>query len=348
MHVQRLKSLGCAVILAALSAISSEAAAEPLLNGEEAAKLADAYFLRGKALLKDGNIKEAYKQYKASWDLKKSYDIAANLGNVEYELGMPRDAAEHLAFSVRNAAVSVGSDRLDKIKKLLDQAKTLVGVVVVKVNLEGADVFIDGELVGRSPLTNELYVDPGPRSIEARLPGHETAKQTVDCPRLMPQTVMLTLTPVVVPPGSADPIESTVTPKDKAPRRSRLVPLAIGGGVAVAGLAVGVTSLLVSSDKRNDAEQLVLTLGGKDNNTSACYQKTTPQCVQLADDQRAAGTLQAVAIVGFVTAGLAAMATATYALIPAAPAPTPATNGQVRASFSIGPDGGGFTIHGLF
>jgi hypothetical protein len=350
MHVQRFKSFGCVVMFAALSALSGEAASEPLLNGEEAAKLADAYFLRGKALLKDGNIKEAYKQYKASWELKKSYDIAANLGNVEYVLGMPRDATEHLAFSVRNAAVSVGSDRLDKIKKLLDQAKTLVGVVVVQVNLEGADIFIDGELVGRSPLAYELYVDPGLRSIEARLPGHETAKQSVDCPRLLPQTVTLTLKPVVAPPDQADPVESVARPKDKVPRKSRLLPLAIGGGVALAGLAVGIPSLLVAGSKRSAADLLYDQLKGTPLNISACYMNPSAECAQLASDSRTAGTLQAVAIAGFVTAGLAAMATGTYALLPAtpAPAPAPAPSGQVRASFSVGPDGGGLTIHGRF
>jgi hypothetical protein len=347
MHVQRLKSLGCVVLLAALSAISGEAASQPLLNGEEAAKLADAYFLRGKALLKDGNIKEAYKQYKASWDLKKSYDIAANLGNVEYELGMPRDAAEHLAFSVRNAAVSVTPDRLDKIKKLLDQAKTLVSVVVVKVNVPGADVFVDGELVGRSPLTDELYVDPGPRTIEARLTGHETAKQTVDCPRTSTQTVTLTLNPTATPVSSAGPTgSSTAPPGSKIPRRNRLIPLAVGGGVTAAGVAVGLTSLIVAGGRRGDAEQLQLKLGGKPTNTSACYQNTSAECARLESDYRTAGALQNVAIIGFVTAGLAAMATATYALLPATPVPAP--SGQVRASFSVGPDGGGLMIHGRF
>jgi hypothetical protein len=350
MHVPRLKSFGCVVILAALSALEGEAASQPVLSGEESAKLADAYFLRGKALLKEGNIKEAYKQYRASWDLKKSYDIAANLGNIEYELGMPRDAAEHLAFSVRNAAVSVTPGRLDKIKKLLDQAKVLVGAVVVKVSLDGADVLVDGELVGRSPLTDELYVDPGPRVIEARLPGHETEKQTVDCTRSSMQTVSLTLRPIVIPPddvSSARPIPTSTAPPPigGGPRRLTL-PVAVGAGVAAAGIGLGLTSTLLSNARSAEATQLHEEIAGKPENTSACSRTPlSTNCEKLHNAYTDKNSFRNLAIIGFATAGVAVLATATYALIPA---PAPATTGQVRAAFSVGPDGGGLMIHGRF
>jgi hypothetical protein len=349
MHLPRLKSFGCVVILAALLALSREAASQPVLSGEETAKLADAYFLRGKALIKDGNIKEAYKQYKAAWDLKKSYDIAANLGNVEYQLGMPRDAAEHLAFSVRNAAVSVTSDRLDKAKKLLEQARTLVGAVVVKVNLDGADVLIDGELMGRSPLSDEIYVDPGSRTIEARLPGHEPVKETVDCARSSMQTVALTLKPIVIPPdvGSARPIATSAPPPPGGggPRRMSL-PIAVGAGVAVAGVGLGLTATLISNARSGDATQLRDELAGKPENTSACRQTPLPaKCEELQGAYVDVGSFRNVAIIGFATAGVAALATVTYALIPS---PVPVTTGQVRASINVGPDGGGLMIHGRF
>src|SRR5262245_51434311 len=100
MRVHRWKNIGGIVALSAFFAFTGVASSQPVLSSEDSAKLADAYFLRGKALLKEGDVKGAYREYKACWDLRKTYDIAANLGNVEYELGLPRDAAEHLAFSI--------------------------------------------------------------------------------------------------------------------------------------------------------------------------------------------------------------------------------------------------------
>ena len=343
MHVHRLKRLGCAVVLAAISTFPLEAASQPVLSGEEAAKLADAYFLRGKALLKDGKVKDAYKEYKASWDLKKSYDIAANLGNIEYELGMPRDAAEHLAFSVRNAAVSVGSDRLDKIKKVLDQAKALVSVVIVRVNVDGAEVLIDGESVGRSPISEELYVDPGPRTIEARLSGHEVTTKTEDFARASTRTVYLELKPLPAttaptPGGAPRPGGSRVPHKN-------MLPVAIGGGIAAAGLGLGLISILLSNAKSAEADGLRTKLAGTPPDVSACFKSMNPECAQLDNAYIASTSFRNLAIIGFSVGSVAALATATYALIPPS---APARDHRVRASFSVGPGSFGVAIHGQF
>jgi hypothetical protein len=348
MPVHRLKSLGCVIVLAALSSISSVASSQPVLSSDEAAKLADAYFSRGKNLLKEGNIKAAYKEYKAAWDLKKSYDIAANLGNVEYELGMPRDAAEHLAFSVRNAAVSVTRERLEKMKKVLDLAKALVGAMVVRVNIDGAEILIDGETIGRSPIVEELYLDPGPRTIEARLAGHETAKKIVEFPRASTRMVYLELKPIPARPAPTASITAPPPPPPPRPRpRKNLVPLGVGAGVAVASLGVGITSLFVSNAKSDAAADLRAKLAGTPPSDSSCYPPSphSEQCEQLDSDYVAAGSFRNASIIGFMTAGLATMATVTYALIPPS---APAVERRVRAAFGVGPRGGGLTIEGRF
>src|SRR6187401_1861329 len=45
----------------------------------EASQKSDDLFKRGKDYYKDGKVKEAYGSYRAAWDLKRSYDLAANL-----------------------------------------------------------------------------------------------------------------------------------------------------------------------------------------------------------------------------------------------------------------------------
>src|SRR5262245_56559173 len=64
----------------------------------EASQKSDDLFKRGKDYYKDGKLKEAYGSYRAAWDLKKSYDLAANLANTEFLLGLKRDATEHYAY----------------------------------------------------------------------------------------------------------------------------------------------------------------------------------------------------------------------------------------------------------
>jgi len=48
-----------------------------------------------------GSVQDGYDAYRKAWDLKQSSDIRRNLGNVEVELGKPRDAAEHLSYCLK-------------------------------------------------------------------------------------------------------------------------------------------------------------------------------------------------------------------------------------------------------
>lgn len=341
------KSLGCIVALAALSATSSVAFSQPsktAMSGEEAARLADAHFLQGKALLKSGDLKGAYREYRASWDLKRTYDIAANLGNVEIQLGLTRDAAEHFAFSLRNAAVSVAPDRLEKIRKLLDQAKAQVGAVTVKVNVDGAEVLVDGEVVGRSPIAEEIYVDPGRRSIEAKLAGHESAKQSITVERAGSLSVSLTLKQIEGSPYVAP----TATEPPPPPPHKPMIPIFVGAGVTAVGLGVGIVSALVSSAKSNQADDLRADLLTKNQGSkSTCYAPTRPaDCMRLDAAYVDAGSFRNLEIIGFAAAGVAAVATLTYALIP--PSATKPTDSRVRASVIVGPGSGGMVVQGRF
>ena len=160
MRAYGIKTLGYLVVLSSVLGLSPLAHSQPDVRGADAAQQADEHFLKGKSLLKGGNVRGAYEEYKTSWNLKRTYDIAANLGNLELSLGMPRDAAEHLAFSVRNYAITgTTPERLDKTKQLLAQARAQVTALTIHVNVDGAEVAIDGKVVGRAPIVEEVYVD---------------------------------------------------------------------------------------------------------------------------------------------------------------------------------------------
>lgn len=106
--------------------------------------------------------------------LKKSHDIAANLGNSEMELHRYRDAAEHLAWSLRHAPTGQ-SDRREALEKMLKEARTHVGSVALRSSVEGAELSVDGVTAGRSPLEGEVFVEPGAHKFAAVLTGYEPA-----------------------------------------------------------------------------------------------------------------------------------------------------------------------------
>ena len=71
---------------ASLAAVLDGAAfAQPKAPSADEARVADEHFKRGKARVKEGKYQEALAEYSAAWALKQTFDIAANLGNVELE-----------------------------------------------------------------------------------------------------------------------------------------------------------------------------------------------------------------------------------------------------------------------
>lgn len=355
MLVHRLKSSRLVLAFTALAAAAALTLSHDS-RGDDPGKEAEEHYLRGKALLKGGDVKGAYLEYRASWDLKQSYDIAANLGNLELEQGLPRDAAEHLAFALRSVAVGVPEDRVAAIRGLLDRARRLVAAAAVKVNIAGAEILVDGLPVGRSPLSGEIFVDPGKRTIEARLSPYAPAKKVFDFQRAttIPVELELVLTAPTASASASASVAPSAPPVVTATPKS-MVPIGVGVAAAAAGLGVGIVGLVLSGSKASEVDGLQGELAPLDTkgNHSVCTTGAPPaQCADLDSALIAKGSFRNLAIAGFATAGVASLATVVWILIPGAKPvtvkPTTEKATPVRASFSAGPSGGSVILSGQF
>jgi PEGA domain len=318
-------------------------------RGADPGKEAEEHYLRGKVLLKTGDVKGAYLEYKASWNLKQSYDIAANLGNLELEQGMPRDAAEHLAFALRTVAVTVPEDRIEAMRGLFNRARRLVGSATVKVNIAGAEILVDGQTVGRSPLAGEIFLDPGKRTIQARLSPYVPAQKVIDVARASVEPVDL----VLVLPAATAPTSTAQLPPPPPPKS--MIPVGVGVAAAAAALGVGIVGVVLSGTKAAEVDRLTgaLNASEKEQNKAPhtiCASNRPPECADLDSAFVAKGSYRNMAIAGFATAGVTALATAAWVLLIPGPhaAPTKETPSPVRASFGAGPSGGSVILSGQF
>lgn len=313
------------LLLAATIALSTPVLSQPSPNITDAAAQADEHFRKGKELLKDGKKLEAREEYLAALKLKKSYDVAGNLGSLELLLKMPRDAAEHLAFAVRNYASSgTTPEQLEKAKQKLAEAKKQVGTVRVAVSVDGAEVLVDGVSVGRAPLDGEVFVEPGARVLEARLAGYEPARQSVQAEKGAEQAMTLTLA------QSAPKVATTATSSASVPPTASGVPSAppikeeprggpnktiviAGGATAGAALIAGVVFTVVANGKASDAAQQRMkvfhTYGSE-----ACGPHPNTDCQMLHGFMSDQATYSNVALSSFIGAGAVGVATAIYVL----------------------------------
>lgn len=318
------------VLLAAAFGLSAPAFSQPKPSGADDTQQADEHFHKGKELMASGRVKEAREEYLTAFRLRKSYDVAGNLGSAELTLGFPRDAAEHLLFALHHYAASgTTAAQLETAKQRFAEAERQIGRVKVSVSMNGADVLVDGTVVGRAPLDEDVFVEPGERTIEARLAGYEPAKQTIKIGKGAAQLVTLKLTVADPPPlasASAVPAASVSASASPPPVPSGSTapiapveaggpskPVVITGGIAAgAALIAGVVFVALSKGKASDADTLAETL--KQSGAARPCQSSAEACATIDAKRRAQNTFADAAAGGFISAGVLALGTLGYGL----------------------------------
>lgn len=130
------------------------------------------------------------------------------------------------------------------------EARTTKTWLVVRTTPPGAEVELDGNLIGRTELKHGVLA--GGHRIVMQLRGYELATREVTTIAGETATVEVSLKPLATAPGSPTPEGSVpeVGPQNEQPARLRWAPWAVvGAGVAVG--AVGVTLLARDEDARN-------------------------------------------------------------------------------------------------
>jgi hypothetical protein len=314
---------------------------------------AEEHFQKGKALSKAGKVPEAYQSYLKAWELKKTYDIAGNLGSSELKLGKYRDAAVHLAYSIRNLPDTGSLEQRQRVQQLLDEAKAQVGTITVVVSIDGATVTLNGASIGLSPIADDQYVDPGTNVVvEAKRDGYKAVSQAIAATKggkheakliLLPETGAA---PVVAPPPPPPP---TTEPQGQNP-----IPIIAGAAGAAIGIGLGVAFTVVSNGASSDAD------GQKSGDTSSCRAPATPaeadRCSGLKSSLEDTDTFANLAVGSFVIGGVLAVGTVAYVLFAPQGMLTTSTGGgptgagpvTITASPVMGPDGGGFFLKGTW
>jgi len=304
-----------------LGSARAEAAPQPPVVPSRAAQTAplrddaEALLVQGKAAFQAGMLEEAEAILELAFALKPSHDIAAILGLVELKLAKAREAAEHLAFALRQAPPSDSDSGRARIRQLLDEALPFVGVLRVKASAEGAEILVDGKVVGKEPLAGDVFVEPGSHRIEARLTSYMPTAQAVTVAKGQSADVALAL---MKRPMLAEDSRKPAKPGVDEPVQS-------GGpdrGVLIAGIATSAVTLsgaiafaIVSSVKAGDADdqrEALLKKGG----VRVCQMPTAlaTECDEAVSSLKMQDTFGNLSFWSFIVGGTVGAATGTYAL----------------------------------
>lgn len=147
---------------------------------KEAKEEAASHFSKGIDFYKEGNYAAALAEFRAAYKAVPSYEVLFNIGLSERRLFKYGDSVKTFNQYLSDGGASVPKDRRDAVKKELDQIRALVAEVTLKVDGAPADVFVDGDKVGKSPFNETLLLGPGKHTFRAEREGEEPDEKNLE------------------------------------------------------------------------------------------------------------------------------------------------------------------------
>jgi hypothetical protein len=308
--------LGLATTLQPQLAHAQETASSVLSLAEDRRRT---LYQQGKEAIKAQHWLDAKNRLTDAWTIRPSYDVALSLAQAEYNLDHFAESAQHLAYYFRNVSAKENEQNLFNAKQAFDAVKLKVGSVAVTAP-RGAEILVDGKVVGTAPLDTKAFVRPGKRRFEARL-GEAKVQQEVQAVAGQEQHLALRFED---PPASAGPaaIASTATieaglptessppsPAGHDPGAPSIVPVIIGGSIVLVGAGLGIGYHVAASSKNDDLQTLKQTIGNSGCETGAA---SAADCEAARTAARSVDTRRNLSTAGLAIAGAALVGTAVY------------------------------------
>jgi hypothetical protein len=156
----------------------------------------DAYD-RATVLVSSGDAAGALAKYQEAYDASNDPRLLFDMAICERDLHAYARMQRLLLRYAREAGDALTPEQRADVDAALAAIHALVGTVKLAVSEPGADVSVDNESVGTTPLTAPFTVDTGTHSLRVKKPGFDTVAQTIDVPGGNEETVAITFVSLV-------------------------------------------------------------------------------------------------------------------------------------------------------
>jgi tetratricopeptide (TPR) repeat protein len=141
------------IFASAIVAASWLAWSIPAHADEEPWRAARAHYERGVELANKGEYKTALEEFKAAYAASPHFAVLYNIGQAEVALGRPRKAIDTLTKYLRDGKDDVPAPRRKQVEAQIAQLESIFATLSITTDPSGAEVTVDGAVLGRSPLT---------------------------------------------------------------------------------------------------------------------------------------------------------------------------------------------------
>ena len=141
--------------------------------------------------------------FERAWTLGGAPRALAQLALAEQALGFWREAHEHLENALSHSDDPWISEHRVALRVALEEIASRLGTVEISCNVDGAEVKIDGRVVGRTPLGRHLRLIAGKSVVEVLVDGYFDMARQVQVDAGGISRVNFNLTPITSGPAAA-------------------------------------------------------------------------------------------------------------------------------------------------
>jgi tetratricopeptide (TPR) repeat protein len=249
-------SLAAAPVLAQDVAPASPASASVMLD-KARVREARQHFSAASEHYRAGRFREALRGFELAERLVPSPELSFNIARAHEQLGEIEAAIEHYEryVAARGEASDVGSvsARIAALRGSLEQRPVrAMETAALRIDAEpGAEIKLDGTLLGVAPIDRIVWVEPGTHVLEAELSGHAPYRGEIDAPA---GSMVAGSVELVQHSSVPDRGERAAPRGAPAASSGASLPVWIAGGACIASAAVGGAARISAESSRSGGD----------------------------------------------------------------------------------------------
>lgn len=166
------------VLLSSVPALA-ETANEAATTSAPEVEQARQRFQRGAELYKEGSFDAALAEFTRAYQLVPNYRVLYNIAQVQLERHDYAAALQAFQDYLRQGSTDVAPERREQVERELSNLKGRVAELTVTSNVEGAELSVDGVVVGKVPLKAPVLVSSGVRRLSLKKEGYPPSERTI-------------------------------------------------------------------------------------------------------------------------------------------------------------------------
>jgi hypothetical protein len=132
---------------------------------------ASAHFERGVALAREGKLEAAVLEFEGAYRAHPHYSVLFNLGQARAAMGQSVEAVDAFRRYLDEGGTAIDRARRAHVLELVAFHEKRIGSLELVVEPDGAEIWIDGRLLGTSPVSRPVKLAEGTHSVSIRKDG---------------------------------------------------------------------------------------------------------------------------------------------------------------------------------